>query len=161
MKPAMNLQLAQFKQPVLIFNGISLIMGFWFTYKHYFDNAGKGIDDAFYALSLLSLQSFFGLMALAKTNHLRSCKKWLLIGILYLIVTAVFMEIELALFKGVWLIAIIPLVFYLIPLFLNKQIQLFNYLQGVFIFSYLTSGFTVYAFVMLIITILGHLVLLI
>lgn len=41
MKPAMNLQLAQFKQPVLILNGISLIMGFWFTYKHYFDNAGK------------------------------------------------------------------------------------------------------------------------
>jgi hypothetical protein len=68
------------------------------------------------------------------------------------------MEIELELFKGIWLIAIIPLVFYLIPLFLKKPKQLFNSLQGVFIFSYITSGLPVYAFVMLIITMLGYLV---
>lgn len=113
MKSAMNLQLAQFKQPILILNGISLVMSFWFTYKHYFDNAGKGIDDIFYALSLLSLQSFFGLMALAKISQTQTCKKWLLTGIVYLLIIAVFMKIELELFKGVWLIAIIPLVFYL------------------------------------------------
>ncbi|GEM_PF-2925654 len=55
MKPAMNLQLAQFKQPLLILNGISLIMSVWFTYKYYFSNDGKGIDEIFYAFSLFTL----------------------------------------------------------------------------------------------------------
>jgi hypothetical protein len=89
MKSDIKLNLEQFKKPLLIINGISLIMSVWFTYKYFFNNDGKGIDEIFYSLALFTLQSFFGLVALTRIDKIQTCKKWLLIGMVYILLVAV------------------------------------------------------------------------
>lgn len=143
-----------FKTPLLIINSISIVMSIWFTYKYFFNNDGKGIDEIFYSLSLLTLQSFFGLVALTKIDNIQTCKKWLLIGMVYILLVAVFVEIML--FKNVYFFATIPFVFYLIPLFLKSQTQIFNFVRGTFIFAFITSALPVYAFVMFMLTFIAE-----
>lgn len=150
MKSDIKLNLEQFKKPLLIINCISLIMSVWFTYKYFFNNDGKGIDEIFYLLSLFTLQSFFGLAALTRIDNIQACKKWLLIGMVYILLVAVFVEIML--FKNVYFFAIIPFVFYLISFFSKSQIRIFNSVKGAFIFAFITSALPVYAFVMFIVT---------
>ncbi|WP_379091948.1 hypothetical protein [Pedobacter sp. UC225_65] len=154
MKSDITLGLEQFKKPLLILNGISFIMSVWFTYKYYFSNDGKGIDEIFYAFSLFTLQSFFGLVALTKIDNIQACKKWLLIGIVYIVLAAVFVEIEL--FKSIYFVAVIPFVFYLIPMFLKSPTQIFNSVKGAFIFGFIPSALPAYAFVMFIITLIAN-----
>ncbi|MCZ4225450.1 hypothetical protein [Pedobacter rhodius] len=152
MEQDIETQLKQFRKPLFIINGICLIMGIWFTYKHYFKNDGKGIDEVFYLLSIFTLHSFFGLITLMKVNDTKTCKNWLIVTTIFILLSALFVEIELM--KWVSFMMIIPFSTYLLPLFLKNQKTIINLLKASFIFAIITSILPIFAFIMSVISLI-------
>ncbi|KQB99370.1 hypothetical protein [Pedobacter sp. Hv1] len=149
---AIDQQIQQFKQPLLVINAISVIMSIVFIYKHYFNHDGKGVDDMLCAFSIFTLQSFFGLIALTKANSSKPNKIWWFIAIVYTVLATLFIEIEL--FKGVYFIAVIPIIAYGLQLFPDKEMKMLKFANVAFVLGYITSIVPIFAFIMSIVTLI-------
>lgn len=152
MKLDTDQQIRYFIKPLLLVNGICLIMCIWFTYKHYFKNDGKGIDEIFYLLSIFTLHSFFGLMALIKVSDIKIYKNRLIVTNIFILLSVFFVEIELM--KWISVIMIIPFIIYLLPQFLKTSKTIVNLFKVSFIFAIITSILPIYAFIMSLIAII-------
>ncbi|MFC1225858.1 hypothetical protein ACFE6N_18790 [Pedobacter sp. BG31] len=152
MESQIKMQTEQFSKPLYIINGICLTMSIWFTYKHYFYNDGKGIDNVFYMLSMLTLPSCFGLIAVTKLSHAKVYKNWLIISNIFIVLAVVFVEKELI--KGVFYIAIIPFITYLLPQFSKNRKTIINAMTVSFIYAFITSILPIFSFMMSLISII-------
>ncbi|TCO29070.1 hypothetical protein EV200_102489 [Pedobacter psychrotolerans] len=146
----------QFSKPLYIINGICLTMSIWFTYKHYFYNDGKGIDDIFYMLSIFTLHSFFGLIALTKVGDGKVYKNWLIIVNVFILLSVIFVEKELI--KGGFYIVIIPFIAYCVPQFLKNRETIVNFMKVSFICAFITSILPIFSFIMSIISLIINII---
>ncbi len=152
MESQIKMQIEQFNKPLYIVNGICLTMSIWFTYKHYFHNDGKGIDDIFYMLSIFTLHSCFGLIAVTKLSDAKVYKNWLIIANIFILLSVIFVEKELI--RGGFYIAIIPFITYLVPQFSKNRKTIINFVTVSFICAFITSILPIFSFIMSIISIL-------
>ena len=143
MKSIQNLIIPRYKTPLLVVNGICLIMVIYLLYKHYFQNDGKGIDEYLLALSMFSFTSFFG--AMSSIVELKTRKLlWLILGLIYVIISAIYLEYKILvgqnLLKLILIASSIPLVlFCALIIFIKKQKIYGVILQILFIFSFIAS----------------------
>ena len=129
-----------------------------YTYKHYFDNDGKGVDDIFYLASISTLHCIFGLMAVLNYNISRIvAKKWLFIGLIYCVLVGIYVELELP-YNGGSVVCIIPAIGYLAGLFLIDNKYFLQSLRVVFTLSFITSVLPVYALATLIFSLVINLI---
>jgi hypothetical protein len=150
------MQTDQFKRPLLIINGICLTMCIWLTYKHYFKNDGKGIDDIFYMLSIFTLHSFFGLLALFKLDRTNTYKIWLVIANIFVLISALFVESQLM--NSFSYILIIPFMAYFVLPFLKNHKAIVIIFRVAFLCAFITSILPIFAFIMSIISLIIGLV---
>lgn len=135
----------------LILNIICAFMTIWFTYKHYFKNEGKGIDDIFYVLSLLSFINFFSLKAslnLTKSNQ--TYKTWLIFGIGYILAIALFIELEL--FHNLYWFAIIPIGLFITTLYMKSPMQMMRILETNIYLGLILAILPAYSFLLIILS---------
>lgn len=151
MESHIDMRIEHFSKPLYIINGICLIMSTWFTYKHYFYNDGKGIDDIFYMLSIFTLHSFFGLIALINLSNNKTYKNWLSIANIFILLSVIFVEKELI--KSGFYIVIIPFIAYSVPQFLKNRKTIINFIKVSFICAFITSILPIFSFIMSVISI--------
>lgn len=152
MESQIKMQIKQFIKPLYIINGICLIMTIYFTYKHYFHNDGKGVDEIFYMLSIFSLHNCFGLLAATKLSDVKVYKNWLITANIFILIAVIFVEKELM--SGVFYIALVPFITYLLAQFSKNKKIIFNLIKVSFISTFITSILPIYSFMMAIISII-------
>lgn len=65
-------------------NLMIFVFAIWLSYKHFYNNAGKGIDDFLLALCLFTLSSFFVVNILLSADQRQLRIRWLWTGFIFI-----------------------------------------------------------------------------
>jgi len=141
----------QFAKAIRVFNCISLIMSTWYSYKHYFDNDGKGFNDIFYAVCMLSLFGFFAVAASLSSKSLKSKKQTIVFGIIYMLACTLYLEVEVLTYAFV--VSVLPITLFFIGLLSNNQIKINRVLDYVMCFSLMLSILPTYSFLLFVVAV--------
>jgi hypothetical protein len=139
----------EFTKTIFIISGLTLITSFFFGYKYYFDNAGKGIDDFIFALSVYPLNSFFAAMgSLQYYRNKLYAKLWFTLGFVFTIICGYYIFFEI--FNNDLLIAVVmssslPLICFLLATLI---IHNFNIVRAsmyiIYILTVISSGIPIF-----------------
>ena len=141
----------EFVKPILIINVLALITSFAYGYIYYFANKGKGIDDLLFEFSLYSLSSFFAAIAALKyVKNKQQVILWLVLGLIYVLLSAGYIYLEIANRSGLLIIcieALIPLTFFIIALVAINRLKIFRIcLYCLFVLSLVSCAIPVFLF---------------
>lgn len=76
-------------------NLMIFVFAIWLSYKHFYHNAGKGIDDFLLALCLITLSSFFVVSSMLSANQRQVRLSWLWAGFIFIFASGMFTYLKL------------------------------------------------------------------
>jgi hypothetical protein len=149
MEKTNNTTQIEFTKAIFIISGLTLITGFFFGYKHYYDNAGKGIDDFLFAMSIYPLNSFFAAMgSLQYYKNRLYAKLWFTLGFVFTIICGYYIFFEI--FNNDLLIAVIiafslPLISFLLATLITHDFNIVRVsIYIIYILTVISGGIPIF-----------------